>query len=74
MKNIQLNNGEELKSLGVNQQYKYLGFGESLTTNKTTKSTLKNEYFKRLKMIMKSELSKKHTFKEINSYVIPALS
>ena len=41
MKNIQLNNGEELKSLVVNQQYKYLGFGESLTTNKTTKSTLK---------------------------------
>ena len=46
MKNIQLDNGEELKSLELNQQCKYFGFGESLTTDKTTKSSLKNEYFK----------------------------
>ena len=74
MENIQLDNGEELKSLELNQQYKYLGFGESLTIDKTTKSALKNEYFKRLKMILKSELSSKHTFEAINSYAIPALS
>ena len=73
MENIQLDNGEELKSLELNQQYKYLGFGESLTIDKTTKSALKNEYFKRLKMILKSELSCKHTFEAINSYAIPAL-
>ena len=74
MENIQLDNGEELKSLELNQQYKYLGFGETLTIDKTTKSALKNEYFKRLKMILKSELSSKHTFEAINSYAIPALS
>ena len=74
MENIQLDNGEELKSLELNQQYKYLGFGESLTIDKTTKSALKNEYFKRLKMILKSELSSKHTFEAINSYAIPALT
>ena len=73
MENIQLDNDEELKSLELNQQYKYLGFGESLTIDKTTKSALKNEYFKRLKMILKSELSCKHTFEAINSYAIPAL-
>ena len=33
--------------------YKYLEFGESLTTAKTTKSSLKNKYFKQLKMILK---------------------
>ena len=27
MENIQLDNGKELKSLDLNQQYKYLGFG-----------------------------------------------
>ena len=27
MENIQLNNGEELKSLELNEQYKYLEFG-----------------------------------------------
>ena len=73
MENIQLDNGEELKSLELNQQYKYLGFGENLTIDKTTKSALKNEYFKRLKMIPKSELSSKHTFEAINLYAIPAL-
>ena len=53
MENIQLDNGEELKLLELNQQYKYLGFGENLTIDKTTKSALKHEYFKRLKMILK---------------------
>ena len=73
MENIQLDNGEELKSLEINQQYKYLVFGENLIIDKTAKSALKNEYFKRLKMILKSELSSKHTFEAINSYAIPAL-
>ena len=74
MENIQLDDSEELKSLKLNQQYKYLGFGENLTIDKTTKSALKNEYFKRLKMIRKSVLSNKHFFEAINSYAIPALS
>ena len=59
MENIQLDNGEELKSLELNQQYKYLGFGENLTIDKTIKSALKNEYFKRLKTTLKSELTSK---------------
>ena len=46
MENTQLDNGEELESLELDQQYKYLGFGKSFTTSKTTKSALKNEYFK----------------------------
>ena len=37
MEDIQFDNGEELKSLELNQQYKYLGFGESMTTDKTIK-------------------------------------
>ena len=57
MKNIQLDNGEELKLLELNQQYKFLGFGENLTIDKTTKSALKNKYFKRLKMILKCKHS-----------------
>ena len=67
IENIQLDNREELKSMELNQQHKYLGFGESLTTHKTTKSALRNEYSKRLKVILKSELSSKHTFETINS-------
>ena len=70
MENIQLDKGEELKSLKLNQQYKYLGFGENMIID----WKFKTEYFKRLKMILKSELSSKHTFEAINSYAIPALS
>ena len=74
MENIQLDNGEELKSLELNWQHKYLGFRENLTTDKTTKSALKNEYFKPLKMILKSEIASKHTLEAIKLYAIPALS
>ena len=66
MGNIQLDNDEKLKSLKLNQQHKHLGFGENLTIDKTTKSALRNEYFKRLKMILRSELSSKQTFEAIN--------
>ena len=34
MENIQLDNGEELKSLKLNQQYKYLGYGENWSLTK----------------------------------------
>ena len=71
---ITLNNGEILKSLESNQQYKYLGFNEKLTTDKETKAALKREYFSRLKMIAKSELSGKHMINAINMYAVPALS
>ena len=63
-----------MESFDINQQYKYLGFRESLGTDKTTKTTLKTEYFKRLKMIIKSELSSKNMFEAINSYAIPVIS
>ena len=71
---ITLSNGEILKSLEPDQQYKYLGFNEKLTTDKETKAALKREYFCRLKMIAKSELSSKHMIHAINMYAIPALS
>ena len=72
--NIILNTGEQLKSLEPNQQYRYLGFNEQQITDKEAKSSLKKEYFSRLKMILKSELSSKFTIDAINSYAIPALS
>ena len=44
-----------------------------MTIDKTTKSALKNEYFKQLKVILKNKLSSKHTFEATNLYAIPAL-
>ena len=54
---ITLNCGENLKSLENGQQYRYLGFNECETTDKRTKKAIKIEYFKRVKMILKSELN-----------------
>ena len=76
MENIQLDNGEELRTkiTEIKRTIQILRIWRNLIIDKTTKSALKNEYFKRLKMILKSELSSKHTFEAINSYAIPALS
>ena len=72
--NITLNNGEILKTLDQNKQYRYLGFNEHHVTDKTSKAALKNEYFKRLKMILKSELNSLNIISAVISYAVPALS
>ena len=71
---VVMDNGDILKTLDQNKQYRYLGINEHQTTDKTTKSSLKNEYFKRVKMILKSELNSMNTISAINSYAVPALS
>jgi len=72
--NLTLNTGEQLKTLEHGQQYRYLGFKESQTTDKTAKASLKKEYFTRIKMILKSELNSKNTINAINSYAVPSLA
>ena len=63
-----------LRSIEPHQEYKYLGFNERQTTDKEAKSSKKREYFSMIKMILKSELSSKHTINAINMYAVPALS
>ena len=72
--NFTLSNGEVLRSLEPRQQYKYLGFNERQATDKEAKSLKKREYFSRIKIILKSELSSKHTINLIDMYAVPALS
>ena len=73
-KNIKLENGEEIKSLDNQQYYKYLGFNENKAIERTTKNMLQQEYFTRIKKIMKSELNSKNTINAINAYAVPSLS
>jgi len=56
---IVLENGDEIKSLNNLEYYKYLGFSERETTARETKTSLKTEYFERLKRVMKTELNSK---------------
>jgi len=76
--NIVLGNGDEIKSLNNQEYYKYLGFSERETTARTTaretKTSLKNEYFERLKRILKTELNSKNTISAINAYATPSIT
>ena len=73
--NIQLSNDEIIKELENNETYKYLGINENNEICKTyMKSKLKNEYFTRVKKIIKSELNSKNTITAINTYAVPAIS
>ena len=51
MENIQLDNGEELRTkiTEIKRTIQILRIWRNLIIDKTTKSALKNEYFKRLK-------------------------
>lgn len=71
---ITLNCGENLKSLENGKQYRYLGFNERETTDKTTKKAIKIEYFKRVKMILKSELNSQNSINAINMYAVPTIT
>lgn len=71
---ITMEDDQQIKSLAFDQHYRYLGFSERLKTDSQTKSALTKEYFSRIKMILKSELSSKNTIDAINSYAVPVLS
>ena len=73
--NIQLNNNETIATLDNSNTYKYLGIEENNVLNvKVMKSKLKNEYFVRLKKILKSSLNSKNLITAINTYAVPAIS
>ena len=65
---------EEIKALNNEQYYKYLGFNERQSIEKSTKGKLQQEYFTRVKKILKTELNSKNTINAINTYAIPSLS
>ena len=67
-------NDEEIKALNNEQYYKYLGFNERQSIDKTTKEKLQQEYFTRIKKILKTELNSKNTINAINAYTVPSLS
>ena len=73
--NIQLNTNETIATLDNSNTYKYLGIEENNVLNvKVMKSKLKNEYFVRLKKILKSSLNSKNLITAINTYAVPAIS
>ena len=73
--NISLNEHTHIKELSNTESYKYLGVEESSNTHhKNMREKLKKEYYRRLRMILSTELSSPNRIMAINSLVIPVLS
>ena len=63
--------GERIKEIDTDQGYKYLGILEADDMKLSEmKSTIKKEYLRRLKVILKSNLNSKNTISAVNSRVI----
>ena len=72
---ILLYDGEVIKELDNTEIYKYLGVDEnSGICLKQMKTKVKNEYFHRIKKILKTKLNGKNIITAINSFAMPALS
>ena len=71
---MQLPDGETIKELDNSETYKYLGIDEKNTICTTEmKAKVKNEYFSRIKKIIKTKLNSKNMITAINSFAIPAI-
>ena len=72
---IALPDGNEIKNLDLEEQYKYLGLLESdnFETDRI-KTKAKDEYKRRLRLILKSKLHGRNQIQAINTYAIPILT
>ena len=71
---ISLPSGELIKPIEVFSSYKYLGILESsdvLHTKMTGK--IRQDYFRRLHLILKSQLNSQNKISAINAYCLPAI-
>ena len=72
---ITLPEGKEIKNLEIEEEYKYLGLLESDEFNSTRiKEKAKQEYKKRLRLILKSKLHGRNQITAINTYALPILT
>ena len=68
---IELPNGDTIKGLEENDGYKYLGILESdMIKNSEMKEKIKKEYFRRVKLILKSKLNAGNVVMAVNSRAV----
>ena len=73
--NLQLDNGMSIEDLSEEASYKYLGIEENAAIeHKHMRDKLSKEYFKRVKAILKTELTTKNKIQSINQLALPVLS
>ena len=67
------NINREIQELEQGKTYKYLGIEETEGIQQQTRERLKQEYNRRLRMIMKSELNARNKITEIGALAVPVL-
>ena len=74
-KDIVLSNNDTIKALDSTEVYKYLGMIQNSTIKTTEmKRSIQDEYFERLKKIMKTSLNSKNTIDAVNTFATPTIS
>lgn len=72
---ITLPDGNEIKNLDLEEQYKYLGLLESDNfATEQIKNKAKEQYKRRLRLILKSKLHGRNQTQAINTFAIPVLT
>ena len=73
--NLTLPSGKEVRHLDIGESYKYLGIHQSnINMTKKVKKSIRTNYFKRLRAILKSKLSGRNQITAINSYAVPVIT
>ncbi|CAG7827145.1 unnamed protein product [Allacma fusca] len=72
--NIEDSEEELIKELDPGSSYKYLGIEENFgVANKEIKPRLKKEYFKRLRLILQSELNGRNKITAVGTLAVPVI-
>lgn len=72
---VKLEKQLEIKELKDEELYKYLGFEERAGIEEgTVKEKIKKEYFRRVRLILESQLTCKNKFIAIKTYALPVIS
>ena len=72
--NIILNEQEQIQNLEQGEMYKYLGVHENTEIQQhKMKMNIKKEYFRRSRLVLKTELNLKNKIKALNSLAIPVV-
>ena len=72
--NIELDPNTTIKELNQHETYKYLGIAENTgVSHAKMKATIKKEYNRRVRMILRSQLNSRNIFMAINSLAVPVV-
>jgi len=71
---LTLPNGEIIRSLDVGNGYKYLGVLEGCDIqHNNMKEKIRLEYFRRLRLVLRSQLNSRNKFHAVNAYCLPVV-